>query len=98
MKDTWKDLNSLIDVDKPTLITGDFNVCTLKDQDNGITSNLKKWRFSLMTHEATHIQGGHIDHVYWRDTTKQWMKPKVERYSPYWSDHDALLVTLTKRT
>ena len=40
------------------------------------------------------IGGGHIDHAYWRDKTGVWKEPKLERYSPYYSDHDALCITL----
>ena len=52
--------------------------------------------FCQMVTEATLIEGGHIDHVYWRDLRKPaFEEPVLERYSPYYSDHDALLVTLS---
>ena len=80
---------------KPTLITGDFNVCTVKQPNNSITRRLLDMGFSQLVSKATHIRGGHIDHVYWRDSIKPAFRaPIVERYSPYYSDHDALLVTL----
>ena len=50
-----------------------------------------------MIERPTHIQGGHIDHVYWLDRHNEMNHPNVEFYSPYWTDHDALLVTITKR-
>ena len=81
--------------DKPTLITGDFNVCTVKQPHNSITRGLLDLDFSQLVTKATHIRGGHIDHVYWRDSVQPVFRaPVVERYSPYYSDHDALLVTL----
>ena len=80
---------------KPTLITGDFNVCTVKQPTNSITKKLLDLGFSQLVTKATHIRGGHIDHVYWRDSIKPAFRaPVVERYSPYYSDHDCLLVTL----
>ena len=83
---------------RPTLITGDFNVCTVKQPTNSITRRLLDLGFSQLVSKATHIRGGHIDHVYWRDSIKPAFRaPVVERYSPYYSDHDCLLVTLTIR-
>ena len=87
----------MIDVNKPTLIKGDFNLCSIKDSSNSVTANLVKLGFKQMVKKATHIEGGHIDHCYWLDKSKIWEEPKLERYSPYWSDHDALLVTIRKK-
>ena len=56
----------------------------------------------MLVDVATHIKGGHIDHLYWRgDPAGVWMKPTlennlIERYSPYYTDNDAWLVTLQK--
>ena len=58
---------------------------------------LKRLGFIQLTKEATHIQGGLIDHCYWVDKTMKWELPIVERYSPYHSDHDALLITLKRK-
>ena len=81
---------------RPTLITGDFNLCAKTNSGNGITRGLTELGFSQMVKEATHIEGGHIDHVYWRDSRDPVFEiPVMERYSPYYSDHDALLVTLS---
>ena len=52
--------------------------------------------FSLLMTEATHIQGGWIDHAYWIDPNNGWKKPSVERHSVYYSDHDMLLISLNK--
>ena len=49
-----------------------------------------------MVTEATHIEGGWIDHAYWLDSARKWKTPALERYSPYYSDHDVLLITLEK--
>ena len=53
--------------------------------------------FKMIIDRPTHIQGGHIDHVYWLDKEARFSVPTAEHYSPYWTDHDALLVTITKR-
>ena len=74
-------LKDLIDNSKPNLITKGLQDCG----------------FQQLVTEATHIQGGLIDHVYWRDVrSPRFEVPTVERYSPYYSDHDALMVTLVK--
>jgi hypothetical protein len=46
-----------------------------------------------LVREATHIEGGHIDHVYLR--TDESMSATVEIYSPYYTakDHDAICVS-----
>ena len=95
--DAAKILKKFIDVQEATLITGDFNVCSVKDQTNAVTKLLEGLGFHQLVNEATHIQGGHIDHCYWLDKTKKWEWPKLEQYSPYYSDHDCLLLTLKKK-
>ena len=87
-------LEVLISDEKPTLVTGDFNLCYKKNASNTITRKLEDSGFNQLVTEATHIQGGWIDHVYWRDVASRFSSPVVERYSPYYSDHDALLITL----
>ena len=60
--DTSETLKQVIEVGRPTLITGDFNICSAKNPTNGITESLTKIGFRKMIDRATHIQGGHIDH------------------------------------
>ena len=84
--------------DKPTLITGDFNICYLKNQNNRMSQGLERNLFKQLVKEATHIQGGLIDHAYWKDTRRVWQAPAIERYSPYYSDHDGICITLTKHS
>ena len=52
--------------------------------------------FTQLVCEPTHIEGNILDHVYWRDPTDAW-NLDVARYSPFYTDHDAILVTLKKR-
>ena len=83
--------------EKAVLITGDFNVCNIKKPNNVIKSSLVSNGFRLLVFESTQILGGSIDHAYWRDPNNVWEVPVVERYSPYYSDHDALCITLKSK-
>ena len=90
-------LEFLVESKRPTLITGDFNVCYNEHRNNAITSVLQRLGFVQLVEKATHIMGGLIDHAYWIDVEGIWELPSLETYSPYYSDHDTLLVTLTKK-
>ena len=94
-------LTKLIDMmttEKAVLITGDFNICMMNNEKNRMSQGLmEKEKFIQLMTEATHIQGGHIDHVYWRNFLDLWTGPVVERYSPYYSDHDASCITITRK-
>ena len=81
----------------PVLITGDFNICFMANSKNRVSKGLmEKEGFQQLVREPTQIMGGHIDHVYWRDRSDQWNQPILERYTPYYSDHDASCITLIK--
>ena len=84
----------MIDPIRPTLITGDFNVCLLKHPKNIITKTLSEFGYKQLIKEATHVLGGHIDHTNWRDPTDEMGDPWIETYSPYYSDHDIITVIL----
>ena len=94
-------LNKLVELishGNPTVITGDFNICFQVNGNNRMSQGLiKKENFSQLMNEPTHILGRHIDHAYWRDPMNMWMDPVLERYSPYYSDHDASCITLVKQ-
>ena len=89
-------LESILEDDKPTLVTGDFNVCLRQNPNNAISSSLMNQGFIQMVEKASHVKGGWIDHAYWRDNGGNWDIPAIETYSPYYSDHDSILVTLKK--
>ena len=72
------------------------NICTSKQPKNRLTRLLERMGFKMLMNEATHIQGGHIDHAYWLDPQGGWQSPTIERYSPYYSDHDSLLISLRR--
>ena len=89
-------LLKMIIKDKPTLITGDFNICYSVNKNNRMSQGLRRNEFIQLVEKATHIRGGLIDHAYWRDTNRIWEEPIIERYSPYYSDHDGLCTTLRR--
>ena len=84
----------LISKRKAVLITGDFNICYMENRNNRLIQGLETNGFRQLVNEATHIRGRHIDHAYWRDPDKLWSEPDVDRYSPYYSDHDTIGFTL----
>ena len=82
---------------RAVIITGDFNICYQMNRTNRLIQGLESNGFRQLVHEATHIRGRHIDHAYWRDSEGTWSEPAVDRYSPYYSDHDAIGLTITKK-
>ena len=91
-------LSSLSNTKRCQIITGDFNICMKKKPNNLVTSMLVSNNFKLITDEATHIGGGYIDQAYIRDEENLFHTTKLERYSPYYSDHDALCITLKRKS
>ena len=85
----------MIDPSKSTVICGDFNICYKQDRDNKLIKALQNLGFRQTVTEATHIDGGLIDHVYIREAgTIQEILTNM--YSPYYTalDHDAICITL----
>ena len=99
MNNMINDLQGIINDMKNTIIVGDFNLCMIDEKSNAVTNYLKRVGFTQYVTEATHLGGGHIDHVYSNiDTTL--FNIDVSLYSPYYTcqDHDALLITIKKVT
>ena len=86
---------NMVDPDKTTLICGDFNICLRTNRRNLLREQLEILGFSQQVKEATHLQGGLIDHVYYKKG-KVDSKVDVSLYSPYYTafDHDAILTVL----
>jgi exonuclease III len=84
---------SLLNLNKTMVVCGDFNICLKKSPNNSVTQELTSMGMVQLTKEATHIAGGHIDHMY-LNKTKPETTAVQERYSPYYTDHDALCLTL----
>ena len=80
---------------KATVVCGDVNVCFRKNKENMLSNNLTSCGYSQLVKEATHIRGGMIDHVYYKQSGSE-LEVDVTLYSPYYTafDHDALLITL----
>ena len=70
-----------------------LNICYLSTRNNRISKYLEQNGFSQLVREATHIQGRLIDHFYLKQADK--VKSSVLRYSPYYSDHDAICTSIT---
>ena len=86
-------LSNMIESNRSTLVCGDFNMCYIDNKNNRATKHLLNNSFKQLVHEATHINGGHIDHVYLR--SEESVTAAVELYSPYYTskDHDALCIS-----
>ena len=89
-------LTTLISEGVTTIVCGDFNICYLSNRNNRVTQYLEADGFLQLMNEATHIKGGHIDHFYFKPGKTNCEEPSIFRYSPYYSDHDAICATLLK--
>ena len=83
----------MIEKGRITLITGDFNACFMENFSNRMIQGLLSSGFDQLVHEPTHIRGRHIDHAYFLDPSNR-LKPIIDRYSPYYSDHDGICITI----
>ena len=73
-------------------------MCFIENRKNRTTSYLLNNGFKQLVQEATHIDGGHIDHVYWKSDVT--MQAEIEIYSPYYTskDRDAMCISITEVT
>ena len=88
-----EDLHKLIDLNRITLVIGDLNACYRENFSNKVIQGLKKIGFAQMIHDPTHIRGRIIDHTYLLDPAKR-LEISIERYSPYYTDHDAICLSI----
>jgi exonuclease III len=86
-------LKKQIDTGRITIITGDFNICFMENFNNRMVQGLLTLGFDQLVHEPSHIRGRHIDHTYFLDPSDQ-LHPIIDRYSPYYSDHDGICITI----
>ena len=91
-------LGDLIIPGKAIIICGDFNICYRETRNNRVTKFLNQLGFSQLMKKPTHIRGRTIDHLYFREGSVIQENPIILRYSPYYSDHDAICATIKKTT
>ena len=88
-------LLEMIDPLKITVFCGDLNICFKADRSNKLISMLEAQGFEQFVKEATHIQGGLLDHAYINKSNRS-IEVDVSLHSPYYcaKDHDAILIHL----
>ena len=87
-------LMTLITPGVTSIVCGDFNICYYNNRNNKVTQYLEKNGFLQLVTQATHIKGRHLDHFYIKPSDNNLMIPSMYRYSPYYSDHDAICATI----
>ena len=95
MVDLVRELKILQNNSKKTLIGGDFNLCWLKQPNNYVTKSLTEIGFQQIVTDATHIDGGAIDHIYLSQDCSR-LEWRLELCPKYYSDHDGLYLTVWK--
>ena len=86
-------VEEMLDSSDSPIICKDFNVCGQQEKTTKILRFLASLGLKQLVDGATQIQGRQIDHVYIREEMKTDVLD-IERCSLYYSDHDALLLTL----
>ena len=79
---------------KTLIVGGDLNVCYLKDRNNPLTNFLESVGFIQMVDRPSHLEGGLLDHLYFRQTEEY--TAYIETFAKYYSDHDATCATIQK--
>ena len=93
--DLLKNLKNMIEEGKSTIVCGDLNLCLLDERNKDFVLSMENMGFVEKVKRATHIKGGHIDHVFFHGSDPQ-LDLDVMLYSPYYpiNDHDAICSTL----
>ena len=89
-------LQDLINFSKTTLVIGDINICSSEKPNNQLKIFLQDMKFKQIVNQATHIDGGHIDHCYFKNMGNYEEVPVVEIIPKYYSDHEAIYIALKK--
>ena len=82
-------ISSLENKEKANIISGDMNICALRERKSLLVTALTDQGYRLLTRDSTHIKCRQIDHVYAKNATAS-----LNLYTPYYSDHDALCVAV----
>ena len=86
-------LKEFIDLEKTTLLIGDFNYCAAKDT-NDLSTFLNRQKFNQLVTLPTHIDGGVLDHAHLRQSKGHTKNAEVKTSTHYFSDHDSVSVIL----
>jgi hypothetical protein len=89
-------LHSIINMSKSTVIVGDMNICNKKMATNELRKYLEDKRFKQVINRATHIEGGHLNHVYIINRGNFVESPCIEIIPKYYSDHDSICIAWKK--
>ena len=90
-------LEQLINMEKLTVISGDMNICLDKHPNCLLFTALNDLGFQQLVTSPTHKAGGRIDHLYLRDPDPLLASFHLMSYVPYYSDHDALCLSMTPK-
>ena len=88
-----KQVLSMVDQCKKTIILGDFNCSALVKEDNAIVRSFENSGFIQVVQKPTHIQGGVIDHIY----VSHHIAPKLLKLTQkpvYYTDHDVMELSI----
>ena len=86
-------LSTLLDRTRETFIVGDLNLCVLSEPQSPILLWIRSQGFNQLVTKPTHIQGRLIDCIYhFEPTSNNQDEMIVTQMSPYFTDHDILLV------
>ena len=96
-EDLVDNLEQLINMEKIAVISGDMNICLDKHPNCLLSTALKDLGFDQLVTSPTHKAGGRIDHLYLRDPDSLLASFHVMSYVPYYSDHDALCLSMTPK-
>ena len=94
LRDLANKLQGLVDTEVTTVVGGDFNICALEQGKNFLTAKLTEMGFNQIVMEATHIDGGVIDHIYILQGIQTRFEWTLELMPKFYSDHDGVGLTL----
>ena len=89
-------LQEIINMSKSTIVIGDMNICIKKQPKNELKNFLEQRTFSQIITQATHIDGGHLNHAYILNLGNFEDTPDVQLIPKYYSDHDAICISWKK--
>ena len=86
-----KHLEELTTGQKPELVIGDFNFCSMATSSNQTKKFFQENEFTQLIREPTHLLGNLLDQAHIRDTKKLHVYSS-NLHSKYYSDHKALAI------